>query len=315
MSDHNQNSSSQSGKSPLKVILLIAAVLVIAGIAYLMVNRLSLPLAGDPETPAAVEEIVDNANPFPKTQAFNLPPQDEMVKEPGEADTTASEGDSLIAPTDGTTEAAPAASIDVAKAMGTRSLGDPNAPVKLTEYFSLTCNHCANFHNITLPQIKQYIDSGEVYIEFHEFPLNAPALRASMVARCLPEDKYYGYITLLFKTQDTWTTNPDYMTALRQNAKLAGMSDETFDACVASNELQQALGESIKAATDQWKIESTPTFVVNGGAQTIKGAQPAYEFERVFREVTGGKVAPLMIDQQKTGDAEKTETEPTTQPE
>lgn len=304
MSDNN-TPSSQSGRSPLKVILMIAAVLVVAGIAYLLVNRLTLPAAGEPEMPAAIEEMVDNANPFPKTEAFNVPPVEDMVDTT--PDTTAT-GD---ASTDAPDAAAPvAATIDVTKAMGARSMGNPNAPVKIMEYFSLTCGHCANFHNITLPQIKKYIDSGEVYIEFHEFPLNAPALRASMVARCLPEDKYYGYITLLFKTQDTWMTNPDYMSSLRQNAKLAGMSDETFDACVANNNLQQALGEQIKQATDTWKIESTPTFVVNGGKEIIKGAQPAYEFERVFRAVTDGKVAPLLIDQQKAAEPQAQATEP-----
>ncbi len=298
MSDNQNNSVNESGKSPLKVILLIAAVLIVAGVAYLLVNRLSLPTAGEGEMPAAIEQALDEANPFPETEALNLPPQDEMVN------------DGTVSSTDATT----AANVDVAKVMGPRGLGDPNAPVKLVEFFSLTCSHCANFHNITLPQIKEYIDRGEVYLEFHEFPLNAPALRASMVARCLPEDKYYGYISLLFKTQDTWTTNPDYMTALRQNAKLAGMSDESFDACVANNALQLAIGEQMQEATSKWQIESTPTFIVNGGQDKISGAQPAYEFERVFRAVSGGKVAPLMADKNKEDAAtdNATETAPET---
>lgn len=283
--------SPQSGKSPLKVMLLVAVVLVVAGLAYLAVSQLSSGLDKTEEETGLVEGMIEEANPFPETEAFNLPPHDEMVDDSGAPPNTINPAPAEGA--DGLPASEAAVVIDVDQAMGPRAIGDANAPIKITEYFSLTCHHCANFHTITLPEIRQYIDSGEVYLEFREFPLNAPALRASMIARCLPEDRYYGYISLLFKTLDTWTTNPDYMSALRQNAKLAGMSDERFDACLASNQLQQALGTQMKAATEKWQIESTPTFIVNGGEEIIKGAQPAYEFERVFRAVSGGKIAPL----------------------
>lgn len=300
--DQHDFISDKSGSSPARVILIIAVVLAVAGIGYLFAGRAGVLLSSGDGSAPLVEEMVEDANPFPETEALNLPPVEEMVDEAPEegaapvtgqapADTTGASSDETQAMT---------TTIDIDKAMGVRALGNPDAPIKLAEYFSLTCNHCANFHNITLPQIKQYIDNGDVYLEFREFPLNAPALRASMVARCLPEDRYFGYISLLFKTQDTWMTNPDYMGVLRQNAKLAGMSDERFDACVANNELQQAIGAAMQEATGKWQIESTPTFVVNDGAETIKGAQPAYEFERVFRAVTGGQVAPLLKDKEKT---------------
>lgn len=306
MSD-NYETQSGGNKSFLKVVLLIAAVLILAGIAYIAVSNMSSGLMTDGETVNIVEGSIDGANPFPETQEFNIPPMDEMVDEEPHTSIVpqGQESEQAVEDETGDTNAeAVAAAFDVEKAMAARGLGDPNAPIKLQEYFSLTCSHCANFHNITLPHLRGYIDRGEVYIEFHEFPLNAPALRASMVARCLPENKYYGYITLLFKTQDSWITNPDYLTPLRQNAKLAGMSDEEFDACLANNELQQAIAQSLQDASTRWQIESTPTFVVNNGQQTIKGAQPAYEFERVFREVSGGKIAPLMKDEKTSKTSE-----------
>src|SRR5690606_7697965 len=113
-------------------------------------------------------------------------------------------------------EAEVVAPLDIEQAMAPRSMGDANAPVKMKEYMSLTCSHCASFHNNVLPELQKFVDSGELYIEFNEFPLNAPALRASMIARCLPESRYNGFVKLLFSTQDVWATTPDYMTALRQ---------------------------------------------------------------------------------------------------
>lgn len=200
------------------------------------------------------------------------------------------------AATAGTTPPSPAvalppAKIDVAAATGVRALGDPKAPVKIIEYFSLTCSHCAHFHNDVLPEMKtKYIDSGKVYIEFREFPLNDPALKASLTARCLPEDKYDGFVGLLFKTQDHWSGGLEYMKALKQNAKLAGMSDETFDACQTEPQLKLKIAEEMQVAKDKWKIDSTPTFIINDGAEKISGAQPLAEFERVFRKVTNDAV-------------------------
>ncbi len=181
--------------------------------------------------------------------------------------------------------------IDIAKAFSPRTLGSADAPIKIVEYASLTCSHCAHFHNDVLPELKtKYIDTGKVFIEFREFPLNDPALKATLTARCLPEDKYEGFVNLLFKTQDHWAGGLDYMNALRQNAKLAGMSDATFDACQADPDMKLKVADGMKTAQEKWKISATPTFVINDGAETISGAQPLAEFERVFRKVSGDAV-------------------------
>ncbi len=100
--------------------------------------------------------------------------------------------------------------IDMNAVKTPRIMGSPDAPVKIIEFASLTCSHCAHFHKDILPQLKEkYIDKGLVSIEFKEFPLNAAALDASILARCLPLDKYEAYISLLFKTQDDWTAQPE----------------------------------------------------------------------------------------------------------
>lgn len=178
--------------------------------------------------------------------------------------------------------------LDMEKAMAPRGIGNPNAPVHIIEFASLTCSHCAHFHMDVLPDVKEkLINTGDVYLEFQEFPLNAPALDAALLARCLPADRYESFVGLLFKTQEDWTTRPDYITVLKQNAKLAGLSEEGAETCLKSNELRQAIGSRIQAASEKWKISSTPTFVFNDGADFIRGGMPVEEFERVTAKITG----------------------------
>ncbi len=187
--------------------------------------------------------------------------------------------------------AKPASALDVAKIMGVRAIGNKNAPIKIIEYASMTCGHCAHFHNDVLPVLKEkYIDTGSVYFEFREFPLNDPALKATITARCLPEDKYESFVALLFKTQDQWAGGVNYMPALKQNSRLAGLSEDQFNACQDNADIKTKIAERMQEAQDKWKIDSTPTFIINDGQETIKGAMPVEEFERVFRKVSNNVI-------------------------
>lgn len=188
-------------------------------------------------------------------------------------------------------ESATPLSLDIESMMAPRTLGKPDAPIKIVEYASLTCGHCAHFHTNILPELKEkYIDTGKVFFEFREFPLNDPALKATITARCLPAERYEAFISLLFKSQDQWASSADFMGVLRQNAKLAGLSDARFDACQNSQELKAKIADVMQQAQNQWKVESTPTFVINDGAETLSGAQPVAEFERVFRKLTNDEI-------------------------
>lgn len=198
---------------------------------------------------------------------------------------------------------------DLNAALAPRGLGNPNAPIKIVEYASLTCNHCAHFHNDILPAMKsKYIDTGKVYLEFQEFPLNAPALDAALLARCLPADRYESFTGLLFKTQEDWTTRPDYIASLKQNAKLAGLSDAGIEQCLQSNDLRQAIGKNIQTASEKHKIVSTPTFVINDGAEVIRGAMPLDAFEAAFTKISGTAPAPTAQTPAATEAAPETET-------
>ena len=104
----------------------------------------------------------------------------------------------------------------VEKMTAERSLGNQNAKVTIIEYASLTCPHCAAFHRGPWPEIKkEYVDTGKIKFIFRDFPLDRIALAASMIARCVPEERYFGVINLMFETQDTWRTRLTHRPRLR----------------------------------------------------------------------------------------------------
>ena len=155
--------------------------------------------------------------------------------------------------------------------------------MKMIEYASLTCSHCAHFHNDVLDAFrKKYVDTGLVQIEFREFPLNKPALDAAKILNCLPSDRYFPFASMLFQTQNRWAFSADYLTPLRQNAKLAGMTDEKFDACLNDTDAEKKMIDGINADVQKYKIESTPTFIINNGAAKLNGALPVSEFAKTI---------------------------------
>ena len=84
-------------------------------------------------------------------------------------------------------------------------IGEPEAPVTIIEYASMSCSHCADFHNETLGDLKsEYIDTGKVKFVFRDFPFNYPALAGSMILSCVPEDVRYDYMNALYKLQKNW---------------------------------------------------------------------------------------------------------------
>lgn len=158
-----------------------------------------------------------------------------------------------------------ASTLDVEAALAQRVLGDESAPVTIQEFASLSCSHCATFHKETFSKLKEeYIDTGKIRFIFTDFPLNASALAASMVARCLPEQSYFKFISFLFNTQDDWAFAQDYQKKLNQNAKLLGLNDDDFKECMNNMTLRTGLAIKMEAAKKKHGIKSTPSFVING---------------------------------------------------
>ena len=144
-------------------------------------------------------------------------------------------------------------------------MGKDDAPVTIVEYASMTCPHCARFHEDTLPVIKEkYVDTGKVRFIFREFPFDPRAAAAFMLARCAPKEQYFPMIDVLFKQQRVWATAEDPRPPLLQIAKLAGFTQESFEACLKNQEvLDNVMAVKDKAAKD-YKVDSTPTFFING---------------------------------------------------
>jgi protein-disulfide isomerase len=167
-----------------------------------------------------------------------------------------------------------------------RSHGDPAAKVTVVECFSLTCTHCAAFARGTMPDIdKELIEPGKVRFVYHDFPLDQVALTAAMVARHLPPTRYYSFINALLANQDRWAFARGINTTdeLWKMAALAGMSRSTFEQAIADNDLRSWILAQQQADQDQWKVDSTPSFIING--RTTSGEMGFDAFRKLLPEV------------------------------
>ena len=160
-------------------------------------------------------------------------------------------------------------------------IGSDNAPIKIKEYFSLTCGHCANFHLKTLPQLKErYIDTGKVQLEFIDYPLDRLAIIAATLARTLPtEDGYLEAISILLKKQKQWAYSKKPLDELLSIAKLFGVSSKQFDEILKNIPLMQEIINKMENESKNFNIESTPTFIINNDHK-ISGALSFKDFEK-----------------------------------
>jgi len=167
---------------------------------------------------------------------------------------------------------------------GDHVLGDPKAPITIIEYASLTCPHCAFFSVNTLPELKkQYIDTGKAKLVFRDFPLDEYAARGSQMAECAGNDRYFGLIEILFASQRSWIKINDVagtIAELGKIARLAGVPEADFKACMANDGLLQSIIAE-RQAGEKMGVESTPTFFING--KKAEGAMPFPEFEKLLK--------------------------------
>jgi protein-disulfide isomerase len=164
--------------------------------------------------------------------------------------------------------------------LGDQVLGSPNAPVTIVEYASVTCPACAAFHAQTYPTLKsKYIDAGKVRLIFREFPTQpAPvSIAGFMLAHC-SRDKYFPLLEVLFDQQRSWAQDP-YNGFLRI-ARQAGFSQESFDACLKDEKLATAIQEVAQRGSTEFKVESTPTFFING--KKYVGVLKVEELEKIL---------------------------------
>jgi len=151
-------------------------------------------------------------------------------------------------------------------------MGNADAPNTIVEYASMTCPHCAHFYTDVFPEVKEkYIDTGKARFIFREFPLDGLAARASMLARCAGNDRFYPIVDGLFETQETWAVpGKEGIEKLTLIAKQAGFSQEAYDKCVNDTELFDKIVAVRKKAHEDFGVDATPSFFVNG--KRLKGA-------------------------------------------
>jgi protein-disulfide isomerase len=183
----------------------------------------------------------------------------------------------------------PLAELMKAGALGEMVLGDEKAPVTVIEYASMTCPHCAQFHEVTYPELKKrYIDTGKVRFIFREFPLDQLAAAGFMLARCAAQDvtapvpgldiskvsaqRYYAMIETLFAQQKTWVVQRP-LAPLLGIAKQAGLTEQNFNECLKNQQVLDGI-EDVRQRGTKLGVNSTPTFFINGkkfsGGMTIE---------------------------------------------
>lgn len=161
------------------------------------------------------------------------------------------------------------------------ALGPANAPVTITEYASMTCPHCAAFNEQVFPKIKaEYIDTGKVRYIFREFPLDIKAAAGSMLSRCIANGdaaKYFAVTDMLFRQQNDWVTKNTTET-LARIGKQAGLSQQQVEDCLKNQALLDKIVADQKYASEVLKVDSTPTFFING--EKIRGEASFEEFAK-----------------------------------
>lgn len=152
------------------------------------------------------------------------------------------------------------------------SIGDPAAKVKITEYASFTCPHCANFHATVWPELKKnYIDTGKVYFTYREVYFDRYGLWAAMMARCGGEMRYFGIVDVLFDTQKEWAGSEDPNAVVENIKKIGrsvGMDDAALDVCLKDAKQAEAMVAHFQKNFDADGIEGTPSFIINGTKQS-----------------------------------------------
>jgi protein-disulfide isomerase len=181
------------------------------------------------------------------------------------------------------------AAADVAKpvSLPDMAVGPADASVTIVEYASMTCPHCAAFTEQVFPKIKsEFIDTGKIRFVFREFPLDIKAAAGSMLARCIAKTdagKYFAVVDLLFKQQNEWA-GPKTTEVLKRIGKQAGLTEQNVEDCLKDQALLDKIAADQKYANEVLKVNSTPTFFING--EMLKGETSFEEFAK--------KINPLL---------------------
>lgn len=155
--------------------------------------------------------------------------------------------------------------VDTIEALEEKSLGNIEAPIKMVEFASMTCGSCAKFHNDVFPSIKKdFIDSGKVFFTYKDFPLDKFALKASVIARCSGDAKFFNFLSVLYNKQKDWTRTQDPFKSLLKIAKLGGLKNDEIKVCVGNKSIEDGILKDRLNSSKKFDITATPTIYLNG---------------------------------------------------
>lgn len=155
-------------------------------------------------------------------------------------------------------------------------LGDKNAKVSIYEYSSFGCSHCADMHLEVLPEIiKRYVDKGDVKLVFVPLPLEKNSMDAALLAECVSKDKYFDFVSVLFKKQRDWAISLNPQKVLKQYAALSGVGADKAEACLKDDKTAARILGDRKAGLEDLGIQGTPSFIVSSkkGNEMFAGEQ------------------------------------------
>lgn len=224
------------------LLALIAVFIVIGGAVALQSTSTSTPQAGE-ETPVSSQESMEGDD---------------------DATDTISESETLVLK-----DKIDHPAINNAPLETDFVMGKLDAPITLIEYASLSCPHCAEFHEKSLPLLqKTYIETGKLKYILRQFPLNESAMVGSMLVDCVGDtygaDRYYQHVKALFESQKRWAFDADFRKSLRAFAQAGGISPEEFKTCVNDKEREKKLLEIRKVGGEEVGVDGTPYVILNG---------------------------------------------------
>ncbi len=258
-------------------VLILAAVAIVGGAAFYTLGASQKVDATSSEVAATPDAAAESPNVQSADNELNG-----MAPAAGDEEAAASGTKSEANPADGTEAeassaeekpAAPAKSAEeVLKSHNLQLVyGKDDAPVKVIEYFSLSCPHCGEFYKDHQPQlIKDYVDTGKVQYLKRYFPHNAPGLAATMLMQCVAEEKKTQFLEALFSMQSKWAFSNEFKNDLKAIAEIGGIGPTDFDVCLADKSIEEKVLTQRQEALDSLKLEGIPAIFVNG--MDLKGA-------------------------------------------
>jgi len=160
-------------------------------------------------------------------------------------------------------------------------IGLDTAKIVMIEYSSLSCPHCAYYHNNVFNHIKaKYILGGDLKYVMRDFPINTAALTAAKVAHCAGKDRYMDFVDTFFEWQEMWAYTRDYIYPLEKISNLGGIDAKKFQACITDEEMEKFILGRALAANNNLEIDETPTFFING--EKYDGARDFKFYEQII---------------------------------